>query len=301
MNLPYLMKGAAFHLLRILPLSAHEFLSTKVTRRGIRNVERDVQAQGEHARILVDHFRRSDVRLLEFGAGNDLFSNLFLATRGFSNQITVDIARLTTPEYLNRLVGHPTFAALGERRFTADFENELRGLGITYRAPFDIRRTDLPTGSIDAVVSTNTLEHIPVEDIKAILRECRRLIRPGGICSLAIDYTDHYSHTDRAITEFNFLRFGETAWRLLSPPNHYQNRLRHRDYRHLFLEAGFGIGDDKPMYCGGWEERLRSLRLHARFAGYAERDLGTTSGWFVLTTDRDMPAAETRRSARGGA
>src|SRR5207253_9552486 len=58
--------------------------------------------------------------------------------------------------------------------------------GIEYRAPCDARRTALGDGSVDYITSTNTLEHIPADDLPAILRECHRLLTPGGFLSYRV-------------------------------------------------------------------------------------------------------------------
>ena len=91
------------------------------------------------------------------------------------------------------------------------------------------------------MTSTNTLEHIPVADIRLILKECRRLLKKDGIISFIIDYKDHYSYCDPKITVYNFLKYTDSAWRWYSPAFHYQNRLRHKDHIRLIQEAGFEV------------------------------------------------------------
>jgi len=44
----------------------------------------------------------------------------------------------------------------------------------------DILASGLPSGSFDAVVSGDVLEHVP--DLDAALRETRRILRQGGVC-----------------------------------------------------------------------------------------------------------------------
>src|SRR5262249_3632127 len=113
--------------------------------------------------------------------------------------------------------------------------------GIDYWAPCDARRTQLEAGSIDWITSTNTLEHIPLQDIHAILQECRRLLRDDGLMSCLIDYEDHYSYFDHSISGYNFLQYSDEAWAFFNPALYYQNRLRHRDYLDLFQSAGFEV------------------------------------------------------------
>ena len=102
--------------------------------------------------------------------------------------------------------------------------------GITYVAPADARATSLAAGAIDVITSTYTLEHIPADDIEAILDEATRILRDGGLFSAMIDLQDHYSWFDPSIGKYNFLRFSDRAWALINSSVHYQNRLRQSDY-----------------------------------------------------------------------
>ena len=46
---------------------------------------------------------------------------------------------------------------------------------LTKRLPFD-------DGSVDAVYSSHLFEHIYYSDAEAILQECHRVLKPGGVC-----------------------------------------------------------------------------------------------------------------------
>jgi SAM-dependent methyltransferase len=47
----------------------------------------------------------------------------------------------------------------------------------------------LPDGSVDRILSEHFLEHLPVDGIAHVLRECHRVLRPGGIARVAVpDY-----------------------------------------------------------------------------------------------------------------
>lgn len=51
----------------------------------------------------------------------------------------------------------------------------------------DIQALTLPTGSFDAVVTCDVLEHIP--DVKAALREMHRIMAPGGVMLSTFPFT----------------------------------------------------------------------------------------------------------------
>lgn len=82
------------------------------------------------------------------------------------------------------------------RRFPA-VKRGLRRVGVLGErhldewAPHIIRRDltkPLPfeTGSVDGIYSSHFLEHIYLDDARALLRECHRVLRPGAVLRLAL-------------------------------------------------------------------------------------------------------------------
>ena len=90
------------------------------------------------------------------------------------------------------------------------------------KAPYDAANTDLKNKSLDASISTNTLEHIPHKDIVNIFTELRRTLKDNGVVSLSIDYSDHYAHTDKKISLLNFLKYDDKTWNKFNHKHHYQ-------------------------------------------------------------------------------
>ena len=79
--------------------------------------------------------------------------------------------------------------------------------------------------------------YIAQMDLKQILNE-------SGIISFAIDYSDHFSHTDSKIGPLNFLKYSNKTWEKYNTNYLFHNRLRHQDYRKLFLKNGYKIIDE---------------------------------------------------------
>jgi hypothetical protein len=234
-----------------------------------------------HVRVFNEHgARRHDrIRAYEFGAGWDLVGPLSLWALGVSQQVIVDIDAHVRFGLVNhsiaQLLRHHT--ALEDRagrslrrpdpspvRSPADLHERF---GIDYRAPCDARATGLEPNSFDLILSTFTLEHIPPDDIVAILRESARLLADRGVVSCSIDMNDHYAFDDPRISVYNFLRYSDRRWRLVNSALHYQNRLRARDYRDLFADAGlFVLDEDLDTPAAEQREQLRQLPLAPRFA-----------------------------------
>ncbi len=240
----------------------------------------------------------------EYGAGWDLISPLTFYMFGVQCQILIDIRYLLRRELVNDTIRrHQTMAPnLGLPRVPnkciedkSDFLFSLKKYyGIDYRAPCDARHTQLEAGSIDWITSTNTLEHIPLQDIQAILQECHRLLRDDGLMSCLIDYEDHYSFFDRSISGYNFLQYSDEAWAFFNPMLHYQNRLRHRDYLDLFRAAGFEVVEER--HKEGTEADLRvieRLPVDKRFRAYTLPELSIRNA-FVVVRKQDMNGAVIR-------
>lgn len=232
---------------------------------------------------------RAAASFYEFGAGWDLTIPLTYYALGVERQTLVDIrplARLELVEHTIRMFEQLELAAdqplrtLGEPHIASAKELRER-FGIEYLAPRDAGDTGLPGGSFDFISSTDTLEHIPERDLRRVLAECRRLLKPGGVLSSRVDLEDHYSHFDRSLSDFNFLRFGDRTWRLLNPPLHYQNRLRYPDYLRLLRESGFELLSKRTSRVS--DQELERLRLASRFRGYSLDELAVKGLVFAAT------------------
>jgi hypothetical protein len=294
------MKALAYRAFDTMPLGRQTYYLTQ--KHVTKTVPRVLSPTAETGFCFSRHFatfRRqfgdiSGARYFEFGAGWDLYSNLVQWCLGVNRQIVVDRSSWLRPENFNVVARHlaadppaghvrlPTTMLSANR-----FEKELLAIyGIDYRAPADATQTRLPDQSIDLVATTSVLEHIPGAPLSAIMKEIHRLCHSGSVVSHAVDYSDHYSHSDAAITPYNFLQFSEQTWRRFNPDIHYQNRWRHARYRQLFRDTGFEIIHEETVIPDDAERGLRKIRLHPEFASMAAADVIPTSGYFVLCKRR---------------
>lgn len=154
----------------------------------------------------------------------------------------------------------------------------LKELGI-HMIVGDARSTGFPDEHFDLINSNNTLEHIYPEIMRDILVEFRRILKPVGIMSHNIDMSDHFSHLDKSITNFNFLQFSDLQWRLIDNSVQPQNRLRISDYEVLFRETGFEILEREDRI--GTIEQLHSIKLAPKYLSYANDQLLVTHSRLV--------------------
>lgn len=291
-------KAAAFRLFDAAPLGDRLYYLAQ--RRITRTVPRRLSPTAATARRFLEHFealRRHGVdpgraRLFEFGAGWDLYGNLVAWCHGAERQLVFDLNRWARPDQVNHVIRHlaadppPGAARLPERPVREDprhFEADLLELyGIDYRAPADAGATGLPDGSIDAVLTTSVLEHVPAPQIRRLMAECRRLMHAGSVMSHIIDYSDHYAHSDDGIGPYNFLRFTEEEWRRFNPGIHHQNRMRHADHLRLFAECGLAVVEERSERPPDAEALLAGVALADPFRGRPAAELAPVVGHVVL-------------------
>lgn len=237
MNINWKLKSHAFHWIDIFSLQrALYFLQRHVTKRATI----DISAVQKNWFVHRDNLKTLEhPKVFEFGAGQNLSQNIFLS-QYFDTQTVVDLFAMLNIDLVNdaALRISKVFSSIQFHPMEniSELEQYYR---VRYLAPFDASKTPFDDSSFDACVSTSTLEHVPKDAILSIFSELRRIIRPDGLISAIIDYSDHYSHTDRSIGRLNYLQYSTESFRKYNHRSHYQNRLRHYDYEEMFLALGY--------------------------------------------------------------
>ena len=186
--------------------------------------------------------------IFEFGAGKSLVQNLYLSNVA-KKQIVVDLYPMIDFELVD--AEREKLLEIEKLRSIVKINNlkDLEQYGIFYIAPYDATKIHLSDKSIDACISTNTLEHIPKLDIIGIFSELYKKLKDEGIVSLIIDYSDHYAHTDNNISLLNYLKFSHHQWKRYNHKLHFQNRLRHYEYTNIFEKIGFRIIKEDLLFA----------------------------------------------------
>lgn len=95
--------------------------------------------------------------------------------------------------------------------------------------------TGLPSASIDGVFSSSVLEHL--REPASILRECGRVVRPGGFMINTVDMRDHFFRYP-----LEMLKFSKAGWEQLTTAkggSGYQNRWRVGRWLDALTRHGF--------------------------------------------------------------
>jgi SAM-dependent methyltransferase len=152
-------------------------------------------------------------------------------------------------------------------------------------APLNPAKTGLRGSSVDFIHSTDTLEHIPQQHILPILRECFRLLKPGGVISCMIDVQDHYAYFDKNLSPFNFYKYSPLAWKVFFNNRlQYQNRLRPDDYAALFKHAGFDVINIETEVAAN-RAKAKDVKIHPHFKYYSLPQLNITRCLVVAKKD----------------
>lgn len=239
---------------------------------------------------------------LEFGSGRRPILPLLFRMAGSQKLILCDLYRILTCDSLLNTIqimkGRSTqiSAQLGiDPKTTEDIlydssklslKELLQKNGLEYRAPFDVRQTGLPSQSIDMVFSRTVLEHIPKKDIALIMKEMRRIMKPGGVMIHIIDTSDHWQHFDRGLSRLNFLKFSPGWWNVINSPLAYQNRLRSCEHVKIIKEAGFRIGSIKTEIHEKSLKDMKILKIHPEFSGrFSPEELAVISTYLIATPE----------------
>lgn len=238
---------------------------------------------------------KQNARFFEFGAGQDLKLPLAYYYMGAPYQTLIDIVADYKFELINDSIQKFNHN-LDQLSLNVNFQkervipktiNSLKDLkecfNIEIFAPIDARNTGFIKEQYDFISNTNTLEHIPSQDISPILDECYQILKPGGIMSCCIDLQDHYSYFDKQISYYNFLKYSPKKWEIFNSRVFAQNRLRYNDYLKIFSESKFSILEIEPLFPSEDDLiLLGNIKIDPFFKNYNLKDLGVKTLWVVL-------------------
>jgi SAM-dependent methyltransferase len=180
-------------------------------------------------------------------------------------------------------------------RQTARAEDAMAAVGGTSYTGILPDKIPLAANSSDLCHSGGALEHYRPETLSAFLRECYRVLRPGGVASHVVDHRDHLHHADKRRPFLAHLAASESRYAAFyGHPLLYHNRLLPEQVMLLFEEVGFERIAARRMiyperrYVEG-EEALEGqpgierTRLTGRFQNASEADLRTAAAHYLYS------------------
>jgi SAM-dependent methyltransferase len=155
---------------------------------------------------------------------------------------------------------------------------------IEYVAPGDATKINLPENSIHYHVSHTVYEHMPLTVLHDILKEGNRVLEKDGLFINFIDYSDHFSHTDKNISRINFLQYSDKEWKKYDGNQHMNvNRARHDEFVELFKTVGHDFLEIESYSDEEVEKMLKNnkITLDVKFKNKSPEILSITGSWFV--------------------
>ena len=161
----------------------------------------------------------------------------------------------------------------------------LESMNIRMFSPLDARKTRFPDNMFDLYYSIDTLEHIPLEDLKSIFQESIRIVKPGGIFLHSIDLADHFSYTDKDISSINFLCYSSQEWTRLCNEYAYHNRLRKNEYETIIHNSNLKIiGIIEEIDQRALDDLKNGFQVHDDYVGEKHEELCGNRLTYLLTS-----------------
>lgn len=203
----------------------------------------------DYAQKIFDlHIRRGypDGRLdgkvvLEIGPGDSLASAVFAHAHGATETILVDAGDFASRDVAlyRAMAGTLVDAGLSPPILddARNLDDVLERCSARYLKDGVQSFTALPNSSIDFIWSHSVLEHIPLLELPVLMREMRRVLKPGGMMSHNVDFQDHLAYA------LNSLRFSEAQWEAaqMRTAGFYTNRVRAFTMHAMMRDAGFEL------------------------------------------------------------
>lgn len=273
--LKIIFKCVVLWLFELLPIQVSRWLKSKLSKPSKLLSNERLGVANNFCETLLSQKQELST-LIEIGTGKDSLCSIILASNIRACRIeATDIEKQREERYYQN--------SLDKIASIKNINSNNIANSINYRAPFYLQGNVEHFRNTDCVFSINTLEHIPLNQLKELVRDIYACTKKGGCTAHLIDYSDHWSASSSKLSEYQFLSYGRAYWKFFNPPGHFQNRLRHNDYISLFTEAGFKLKFEEKFYpCEDQIKKLAEMELNSKFRSYKFEDLVPTAATLIF-------------------
>jgi SAM-dependent methyltransferase len=220
--------------------------------------------------------------VLELGPGDSIASAIIGAGYGVKRTYLVDVGDFTSKDvsFYKLLAANLVAQGLNapDVASATSFEGVLRACNTQYLTNGLASLKQIASDSIDFAWSHSVLEHVRKQEVADVLRELRRVLKPGAYASHNIDFQDHLDG------RLNNLRFSEGLWEspFFADSGFYTNRIPAVVMHDMFKAAGFEI---EAEGFGRWPALPTPRRsMHADFGRYQDEELINRTSHVLLRT-----------------
>lgn len=239
----------------------------------IQNYERIKSSLGK------SHGTLKGSTILEIGSGWFPVIPILLARDGAKKVYMSDLN-----VHMDDITFHETATYLKNRYPDDGFIQKIKNISslpIEYLAPFD--SSIIQEKTLDIVLSRTVLEHIPKSDIYYLLSSLRYKMTNEGIMIHLIDHSDHFEHHDKSISKLNFLTWSEEKHALINYLiKDGENRMRHHEYRQVFVDSGFDVVNEEINYHHETLEKIPELNFSYPYCKMLPEQLAILTSIYTL-------------------
>jgi predicted small metal-binding protein len=272
----------------------------------LTSTSREQQGHPGTIRQMLQMLQRADKsvkgkRILEIGAGWQPVLPVLFYGMGAGSILMSDIVKHMRKSYVEETVRYCIDHAREIAGLTSISQDDLElrwrkmlpssgnwvkqwhDLGITYKAPFDMTTSKLPTASFDMIYSYSCMNYIPLMQLRRIFSESAYLLARSGWIAHNIHVYDDLPSSE--LEKWNFLCFSEKEWdRIGNCRLHYQNRLRPSSYAALAQENSFRVAYSEMLPLGVPIGALDRAKLDEEFKCLPDEEI--LCGHFLLVAEK---------------
>ena len=220
--------------------------------------------------------------IMEIGPGDSLFSMVYSRKYSSEKFFFIDVDNFASNNIklyyqLQKKLEKDNFFSIILKKAFKDFDDVLQFYNARYLISGLESFRKIDDSSIDYIFSHSVMEHVRKNQLKQLIKEMYRILKPQGVISHNINYKDHLGES------LNNLRFSEQIWEsdLFANSGFYTNRIPAVEMHQYFKNEGFNLVVED---YGRWDKLPISRKsLAGEFKKFSNDELMRPTSRFIAT------------------